>query len=235
MAYTDTVAPRFISLLLTAALDHRRRTGEGCYVDVAQIEAALHFLGPELLDLQASGFAARRNGNRARFQAPQGCYQTAGEDNWCAIAVDTDEQWQILCQEMQRADLASDPALAEHAGRIAAHDAIDAAISAWTSNQDGYALMQRLQAAGVPAGVVQRSSQLLEDPQYAHRNFYRYYDHPVMGHIPSAGHQFRISGYDNGPRGPAPTLGQHSFEILSEFLGFDDEQIAAAYASGAVA
>jgi crotonobetainyl-CoA:carnitine CoA-transferase CaiB-like acyl-CoA transferase len=56
-----------------------------------------------------------------------------------------------------------------------------------------------------------------------------------MGHIPYAGHPYRISGYNNAPRGPAPTLGQHSFEVLSEFLGFDDEQIAQAYASGAVA
>ena len=63
---------------------------------------------------------------------------------------------------------------------------------------------------------------------------YRYFDHPVMGHIPYAGHQYRIPGYDCAPRGPAPTLGQHSFEILSEFLGFSDEQIAAAYASAAV-
>ncbi len=235
VAYTDTIAPRFISLLLAAALDHRRRTGEGCYVDVAQIEAALHFLGPELLDLQASGFAASRNGNRARFQAPQGCYPAAGEDDWCAIAVDTDAQWQSLCAAIERQDLAADTRLSEHAGRLAAHDEIDAAITAWTCSRSAEAVMQTLQAAGVPAGVVQRSSALLEDPQYAHRRFYRYFDHPVMGHIPYAGHQYRISGYDNGPRAPAPTLGQHSFEILSEFLGLNDEQIAEAYASGAVA
>ncbi len=235
VAYTDTIAPRFISILLAAALDHRRRTGEGCYVDVAQIETALHFLGPELLDLQTSGFAATRNGNRARFAAPQGCYQAAGTDNWCAIAVDTDAQWQRLCEVMGRQDLSADEALAANSGRLAAHDAIDEAIAAWTREQDSTAIMHRLQTAGVPAGVVQRSSELLKDPQYAHRNFYRYYDHPVMGHIPYAGHQYRISNYDNAPRSPAPTLGQHSFEILSDFLGYDDGQIAAAYASGAVA
>jgi crotonobetainyl-CoA:carnitine CoA-transferase CaiB-like acyl-CoA transferase len=95
--------------------------------------------------------------------------------------------------------------------------------------------MYRLQAAGVPAGVVQRSSDLLADPQYAHRGFYRYLDHPVMGRIPYAGHQYRIRGYDNGPRAPAPTLGQHSFEVLSELLGLSDEAIAEAFATGAVA
>jgi crotonobetainyl-CoA:carnitine CoA-transferase CaiB-like acyl-CoA transferase len=235
VAYTDTIAPRFISILLAAALDHRRRTGEGCYVDVAQIETALHFLAPELLHLQTSGIAATRNGNRSTIAAPQGCYRCAGEDRWCAIAVDTDAQWQNLAREMGRADLAADAALSDNAGRLGAHDAIDAAVTAWTSTQEAEVVMARLQGAGVPAGVVQRSSDLLRDPQYEQRHFYRYFTHPVMGRIPYAGHQYRIRGYDNGPQGPAPTLGQHSYEILSDFLEFTDEQIADAYASGAVA
>ncbi len=235
VAYTDTIAPRFVSILLAAALDRRRRTGEGCYLDVAQIETALHFLAPEFLDLQVSGYETSRNGNRSRYHAPQGCYPCQGNDRWCAIAVATDDQWQQLCKAMQRRDLADDTALNTDAGRLDAHDRIDAVIGEWTQTQDAVEVMHTLQELGVPAGVVQRSSDLLEDPQYRHRGFYRYLDHPVMGHIPYAGHQFRIAGYDNGPRGPAPTLGQHSFEILSELLGLGDEAIAQAYATGAVA
>jgi len=234
VAYTDTIAPRFISLLLAAALDHRRRTGEGCWFDVAQIEASLHFLAPELLDLQANGFAATRIGNRSIDCAPQGCYPCAGDDQWCAIAVERDEQWAALCMAMDRADLAASAELATHAGRMARHDEIDAAIAAWSGGRDRTVVMRSLQAVGVPAGAVQRSRDLLADPQYAERGFYRWLDHPVMGRIPYAGHPYRIRGYDNGPRGPAPTLGQHSFEILSEFLGLDDEAVAAAYASGAI-
>ena len=234
VAYTDTIAPRFVSTLLAAALDRRRRTGEGCHLDVAQIETALHFLGPELLDLQTSGNAATRIGNRSAVHAPQGCYVCTGDDNWCAIAIDSDAQWLGLCRAMGRDDLANDPALAHHAGRLDAHDAIDEAITHWTRTRDRVAVMHTLQAAGVPTGVVQRSSDLLCDPQYEHRHFYRYFDHPVMGHIPYAGHQYCIGGYANGPRGPAPTLGQHSLEILSGFLGFSDEAIAEAYARGAI-
>ncbi|MCZ6710753.1 MAG: CoA transferase [Gammaproteobacteria bacterium] len=234
VAYTDTVAPRFVSILLAAAIDHRRRTGEGCYLDVAQIETALHFLGPELLDLQANGVAATRIGNRSTINAPQGCYRCAGADNWCAIAVDSDDQWLALCREIGRQDLADSTALATHLGRIYAHDDIDTAITAWTETRDATTVMHLLQAAGVPAGVVQRSSDLLCDPQYEHRRFYRYMDHPEMGLVPYAGHQFQILGYDNGPRAPAPTLGQHSLEILSEFLNFNDEAIAEAYVSGAI-
>jgi len=234
VAYTDTVAPRFISVLLAAALDHRRRTGEGRYLDVAQIETALHFLAPELLDLQVNGVAATRIGNRSRHAAPQGCYPCAEDDLWCAIAVDDDAQWLRLCAAIGRPDLAEDASLGSAAGRLLRHDELDAAIAEWTRSRTRAGVMTRLQAAGVPAGMVQRSRDLLEDPQYAAREFYRYLEHPVMGITPYAGHAYRIAGYANGPRSPAPTLGEHTYQILSEFLGFDDERVAEAYASGAV-
>jgi len=234
VAYTDTIAPRFVSLLLASALDHQRRTGEGTYLDVAQIETALHFLGPELMELQANGTAASRIGNRSRTAAPQGCYPCAGDDRWCAIAVDTDEEWQSLCGAIDRDDLAEDASLASHKARLQAHDDIDEVIGAWTKERDAFDVMRILQAAGVPAGVVQRSQDLLVDPQYTHRGFYRKLDHPVMGSIPYAGHQYRIAGYDHGPLRPAPMLGQHSFEVLSEVLKFSDEEIAAAFASGVI-
>ena len=231
VAYTDTVAPRFISTLLAAALDHRRRTGEGCYVDVAQIEAALHFLAPEILDLQVNGRAATRLGNRLPNLAPQGVYPCTGDNNWIAIAVDTEDEWQNLAAVI---GLQCGPDNDSHAKRQALHDVIDRQISAWTQKHAAADAMQLLQDAGVPAGVVQRSSDLLQDPQYAHRQFYRYFEHQEMGRIPYAGHQYRISAYDNGPRSAAPCMGQDSFEILSQWLGFSDEEIAQAYASGAI-
>ncbi len=234
IAYTDTIAPRFISTLLSAALDHRRRTGEGCFIDVAQIETALHFLAPELLDLQANGHLATRTGNRSVYAAPQSCYPCVGEDNWCAIAVDTDQQWQALCSTLNRPDWASDSALADNPGRLRAHDRLDDGIKAWTADKAAADVMAILQAAGVPAGMVQRSSDLLKDPQYQHRQFYRYFNHQEMGTIPYAGHQYRISSYDNSPQGPAPCLGQHSFEVLSEVIKLSDEEIAEAYATGVV-
>ena len=228
-AYTDTIAPRFVSCVLAAALDRRRRTGEGCYIDLAQLEAALHFLGPEILDYQVNGRAVTRIGNRDRFAAPQGCYPCQGEDNWVAIAVDTDAQWRALAGVVGCAD--EYPTNAE---RLAAHDAIDEMLSAWTSRRDAASIARQLQAAGVPAGVVQRSSDLLEDPQYRHRGFYREFEHGEMGRVPYAGHQYRISDYDNGPRGPAPQLGEHSFQVLTELLGMSDEEVGAAFASGAI-
>ena len=232
VAYTDTIAPRFISMLLAAAIDHRIRTQEGCYLDVAQIETALHFLGPELMDFQLNGVSATRAGNRSRFFAPQGCYLCSEEDRWCAIAVDTDEQWRNLCRVIGQSELAD--RFRTHADRLLAHDEIDAQISHWTAGQDAYEVMRRLQAELIPAGVVQRSSDLLRDPQNKHRGFYHYLKHPVMGEVPYSGHQYKISNYNNGPLASAPMLGEHSYEILSQVLNFSDEEIAAAYASGAI-
>ena len=95
--------------------------------------------------------------------------------------------------------------------------------------------MDLLQASGVPAGMVQRSSDHMEDPQLAHRGFFRRMMHPEMGEVPYEGHQFRIKGYDNGPRTPAPCLGEHSIAVLQDLLGYGDEDLARLAASGALA
>ena len=93
--------------------------------------------------------------------------------------------------------------------------------------------MLLLQDAGVPAGMVQRSSDHMEDPQLAHRSFFRRLEHTEMGEVPYEGHQYRIRGYDNGPRFPAPCLGEHTFEVLNEVLGLDVEEVSRLLASGA--
>ena len=234
VAYTDTVAPRFVSILLAAALDRKRRTGEGCFIDVAQIETALHFLGPEILDLQANGHSVTRNGNRSRFYGPQGVYPCSEAEAWCAIAVEQDSEWHSLCELMERTDLSNENVLSTHQGRLEQHDRIDEAITKWTMQFTPNDAVARLQAVGIPAGVVQRSKDLLQDPQYKHRGFYRYFDHPEMGHIPYAGHQYTISGYHNGPRSAAPCIGEHSFEVLENVIGLTSEEIAEAYASNAI-
>jgi crotonobetainyl-CoA:carnitine CoA-transferase CaiB-like acyl-CoA transferase len=235
VAYTDTIAPRFISATLIAALDHRRRTGEGQWIDAAQIEASLHFLAPELMEHQRTGVVITRLGNRSRHFAPYGMYPCAGEDRWCAIGVDTDAQWRALCGALGRDDWARDPGLATAAGRRARHDELDARIAAWTSQRAPEEAAEALQAAGVPAGMAQLSADLLRDPQLAQRGFYRWLDHPEMGHIPYAGHQLHIHGYASGPRAPAPLLGQHLHEVLAGELGMSEDEIADAIAAGVLA
>ena len=230
-AYTDTIAPRFVSTIIAAALDRRRRTGKGCFIDLAQLEASLHFLAPEILDHQVNGRSVTRIGNRSRFAAPQGAYRCAGEDDWVAIAVETDAQWQALCANVPGLDAG---AYLANDDRLAAHDEIDAVLTAWTAERAPEDVAALLQAAGVPSGKVQRSSDLAKDPQYKHRSFFREYEHGEMGAVAYAGHQYRISGYNNGPRGPAPLLGEHSFEVLTNLLGLSEEEVSEVFASGAI-
>ena len=230
-AYTDTIAPRFVSTIIAAALDRRRRTGKGCFIDLAQLEASLHFLAPEILDHQVNGRSVTRIGNRSRFTAPQGAYRCAGEDDWVAIAVETDAQWQALCANVPGLDAGAYPA---NDDRLAAHDEIDAVLTAWTAERAPEDVAALLQAAGVPSGKVQRSSDLAKDPQYKHRSFFREHEHGEMGAVAYAGHQYRISGYNNGPRGPAPLLGEHSFEVLTNLLGLSEEEVSEVFASGAI-
>lgn len=235
VAYTDTIAPRFLLATLMAAIDHRRRTGEGQYIDAAQFEMALHFLAPEILDYQSSGQMISRVGNRDRYAAPHGVYPCAGDDNWCAIAVENDGHWSALRRVLGDPAWANNPDLDSLAGRLNHNDNIDKEIARWTRSRDKHSVAKQLRTAGVPAGEVQRSSDLLRDSQYAHRNFYRYLDHAEMGHIPYAGHQFCIQGYPSGARSAAPILGEHSVQVLQELLGMSDAEIANAFASGAIA
>jgi crotonobetainyl-CoA:carnitine CoA-transferase CaiB-like acyl-CoA transferase len=233
-AYTDTIAPRFLAATLMAALDHRRRTGEGQYVDQAQMESSLYFLAPELLDHQLSGRMPRRAGNDSPTDAPHDAFPCAGNDEWCAIAVETDDQWRALRKVIGDPTWAAASDLDTAAGRLRRRDFIYDELAKFTRAHQARALMDRLQAAGVPAGMVQRSSDLLEDPQLRHRRFFRRLVHAEMGEVPYEGHQFTIAGYDNGPRTPAPCLGEQSIAVLQDILGYTDEELAELAASGAL-
>lgn len=235
-AYTDTVAPRFLTTTLLAAIDHQRRTGEGQHIDLGQMEAALHFLAPEILARQTTDATFTRIGNRALDAAPQGVYPCAGDDAWCAIAVETDAQWPplraLLLDALGEAAWLRDPALDTVAGRQAVHDRLDETLAAWTRERKSRDVMTTLTAAGIPAGCVQRSRDLLDDPQLRHRRFHRELEHGEMGRVPYSGHQFRIRGHDHGPRSPAPLLGAESFEVLESELGVSPEAIADLMAAG---
>ena len=233
-AYTDTVAPRFLAATILAALDHRRRTGEGQYLDQAQMESALHFIGPELLEAQRTGVSPRRAGNHSPTAFPHDAYPCIGTDQWCAIAIETDAQWESLRTALGHPQWVSDPRFQHLDGRLEHAELIDRELAEFTQQYEARALMELLQAAGVPAGMVQRSSDHQVDPQLVHRSFFRSMEHPEMGVVPYEGHQYRIAGYDNGPRFPAPCLGEHTFELLTNVLGFTDDEIAEAYATGAV-
>ncbi len=234
IAYTDTIAPRFVTPVLLAAVLERDRTGEGCHIEVAQLEAALHFLAPELAQHQRTGHVPGRIGNRDHTLAPQGVYRCAGDDEWVAISITDDAAWRRFRLAIDDPPW-SQSAMLDHAeGRARNHDAIDIGIESWTVSRSEGDIERVLLEAGVPAARVARSSDLAVDPQYLHRNFFRTLPHPEMGAVPYAGHQYSFDGYDNGPRFAAPLLGEHTYEVLTDVLGYSPEAFADLVAQGAL-
>jgi crotonobetainyl-CoA:carnitine CoA-transferase CaiB-like acyl-CoA transferase len=225
-AYTDTVAPRFTAVAILAALDYRRRTGQGQYIDQSQAESTLHFLGPAILDYTVNGRVQGRVGNCDPAMAPHGVYPTTGEDCWVAIAVAHHGQWQALCAAMGRLELLGDERFATLEARLAHQNALDAIVATWTKGHDMHAVEALLQARGVPASAVQNSRELYADPQLAHRGHFVRLPHPIHGMTMVEGSRFMLSRTPAKIDRAAPTLGGDSYDVLHNILGYSEERIA---------
>ena len=228
-AYTDYIAPRYNGAALLAALEHRRRTGEGQYIDMAQGEAALHFLAPALLDYGANGRIATRIGNADTQYAPHGAYPAEGEDRWVAIACETDAQWRALARVLAEAGLALDPddaRLETAAGRKAHEAELDALLTRFTQAHDAEATSEALQARGVPAYPVQNSPECMQDPQLAHLSHFVPIAHPNGGQTVVENTRARLSRTPGRPGDTVPTFGSGLQQVLGGILGYDEERIA---------
>lgn len=230
LAYTDYCSPRFTAAAILAAVDHRRRTGRGQYLDFSQMEAAVHLLAPALLELQETGDRRTRRGNDDDLMVPHGVYPAAGEDRWIAIAVTDDDAWRSLATEMRRHDLA-ELTLDERRARRAE---LDDLVAAWTINQEGAGLGHRLQAHGIASHPVQNSSGCIDDPQLLHRNHFQWVPHGRVRRAVVDGVPYTLSGADNGYRWAGPTYGEHTSEVLEGLLGYDADRIAELAIAGAL-
>lgn len=222
MAYTDYTSPRFTAAALLAALDQRRQSGVGQYLDFSQMEAATHFLTPSLLEAQRGAEALTRRGNADSDLCPHAVYPTDGDDNWMAIACQDDEQWRSLAIEMRRDDLA-ELSFDERRSRV---DELDEIIGKWTSRQIGAGLQIRLQAHGVNAHEVQNSGECFTDPQLVHRQHFQWAPHAVARSVAIDGMPYTLSRSAGGFDWAGPTYGEHSMEVLEDILGYDGERVA---------
>ena len=230
----DPITGSHAAGVLLAALRRRRRTGKGMYIDVSQQESAVAFMGPELLAYQMTGEEPERIGNRSRWYAPCNTYPCANEDRWVTIAATNDDEWQRLVSAMDAAPLADDPRFATAEARMTHQDELDAIVAGWTSDQDAFALAERLQAAGVPAGPVLRGPDLLEDKHYAERGTFVNVDHPQVGPKQYPGIPWKMSRTPGEMRWPSPTLGQHNREIFGALLGLTSDEIDTLESDGVI-
>lgn len=214
-------------LAIFAALEHRDATGEGMLVEAVLAEAALNIAAEQVLEWTANGVLLGRDGNRSPDAAPRGVYPSADHDRWVVLSVVDDAQWAGLRAAMGDPSWAADPSLATLEGRLAAHDRIDDALSAWLANQPVEDAVELLAAHGVPAAPTIDARRLNHLPQLEARGFFEAMDHPVAGTVLYESLPFLFSAMPRPIyRRPAPTLGQHNAEVLTE-LGLDGDAIAA--------
>ncbi len=225
-AYTDYIAPRFIVAAILAALEYRRRTGRGQYIDLAQAEAALHFLAPAILDYEANGRVPTRRGNLDSELAPHGVYPVLGDDRWVAIAVRDDSQWRALCELLGDPEMASDLRFASAKARLTHSAALDAMVAGFTAKWQADELEFQLQRLGIAASVVRESRELARDPQLLHRGHFVELPHPDGGKTMVEGARSRMSRTPARVIGTAPTLGRDNSYVLEQILGYDAERIA---------
>jgi crotonobetainyl-CoA:carnitine CoA-transferase CaiB-like acyl-CoA transferase len=223
---------------LLLALGHRRRTSQGVLIEAAMVDAALNIAAEQVIEYSAYGALLERDGNRGPTAAPQNLYRTneidefGREDCWVAVAVATDEQWAGLCAALERPDWATEFSTAED--RREHHDLIDEQLAAWCGQRNSDDIVETLWNHGVPVGKVMQPHRQTQLPQLTARGFFEQVEHPVNARTPHSTLPFKLSGGpDRVHVQPAPLLGQHNHELLSE-LGLTDDEIAELQALGVI-
>lgn len=225
----DPICGLQMCAMVLGLLVRREMHGGGGNIEGAMVEAAAGYVADALLEAQL-GVAHPRAGNRDRNAVPSGVYPCAGEDRWIAIQVPDDASWQALA-EVAGLETLADQRFISREERRAHEDQLDGLLSAWTRTQDAEALMTRLQAAGVPAGVVRSVSEALDDPHLAARDWFQLVGRPDIGAHKHNGFAWRFSNAVLSPMRPPPRLGEHSASVLAERLGLDPDRIEALVAN----
>ena len=230
-AVTDYIAPRANVMAIVAALDYRRRTGKGQYIDAAQLETVIPFLTPLLLEYETNGKEPARLGNKSTYAAPQGVYRCKGEERWCAITVFTDEEWDNFCQVIGNPPWSQEPEFSTLVRRLKNVDRLDRLVEEWTINHSPEEVMGWMQNAGIAAGVVQSGQDMSNDPQLEYRQFYWWFDHPEIGDFIYGGMPVKLSKTHYELR-RAPMLGEHNEYVYTQLLGISDEEFVQLMADG---
>lgn len=233
-AYTDYIAPKFTALAIAAALDHRRRTGEGQYIDLSQAECSLHFITPAVLDYTANGRVLKRNGNASPEHAPHGVFPCLGADRWVAIATESEDQWRGLCEALGQASWATKPEFATNAARLVHREELEACIAEWTRAREQVEVETVLQQHGVPVYRSATSEDVIADPQLAHRGHLLTVEHAELGPVVIENARAIFSETPAQIHRAGPIYGQANDYVLREILKLSDDEVVEYLAAGAL-
>jgi crotonobetainyl-CoA:carnitine CoA-transferase CaiB-like acyl-CoA transferase len=234
-SYSDLAGGNLGALAVLAALWHRRRTGRGQEVDLAQLEAVASLVGPVLLDVALNGGPSRSTGNASQEApaAPHGVYPCAGRERWLAITVFGDAEWARFVAAIGAPAWTAEPRFATAAARLAHGADLDRCVGEWTRTQEAEAAMALLQGAGVAAGLVADAEDVCaRDPQLAARGHFTDVPTPEGRTVRIDGPAFVLSETPARVSGPGPLLGEHTDEVLREVLGLDAATLTDLRAAG---
>ena len=233
-SYLDPIGGFNAAAAILTALIHRQQTGEGQYVEVPQVEAAMQLIGAEILKAAETGTDPLPNGNRLPDVAPHDAFPALGEDQWVAIAALDETQWLALCGVMGQPELATDPRFATLQARLANQDALTAIIASWTRSRDKHDMARALQAAGVAAAPVNTPKDIAASPYLDHRGFFTELEHSDAGRHRHPGLPIHLSATPGAQSSAAPAFGAHNRHVLEAILALPPEDIAAIEASDAM-
>ncbi len=225
-AYTDFVVPRMAAFALLAALDYRRRTGRGQYLDISQYEAAINFLAPAVIDYASSGRVMHAQGNSSNRYAPHGAYRCADHaegERWITIAVADDRQWLDLMAVLGAS--AGDPRFATMLRRLERPEDLDDYVQGLVAGRPVGELTAALQAVGIAAYPVQNCLDLHSDENLLANEFWQWLDQRDAGPMPYDGLSYRLER-SGSHQTAAPSIGQDTDEVLGDLLAMTPEDTA---------
>ncbi|MBM2824622.1 MAG: CoA transferase [Dehalococcoidales bacterium] len=223
-AFGDHYLPYLWATIIIAALERRRRTGRGMFIDGSSFEGCLDVLDTAVADLDVNGRVLTRRGNRHPAAAPHGVYRCQGEERWCAITVFTDEEWQSFCRVLGNPPWTLAERFSTLTGRVGNADELDRLVEEWTRQQKAEDVMLKLQEAGVAAGVARNVKDLHQDPQLIHRGHFWETTDPAMEAFTFESPSSRLSRTPARFMRPGPLLGEHNGYVFLELLKLTPEE-----------
>ncbi len=234
ISYGDPMSGIAAAGAIMSALFHRRWTGEGQYIELAQREALTNLVGEQLVGYSATGRVPGPIGDRHVSMAPHGAYPAAGEDEWLTIAVRSDAEFAALCSVVGESGLARDPRFADVVSRHHNQDVLDGILAGWTKTRSAEEAAEMLSAAGVPAMPVMTIPRLVEDPQLRARSFFELVAHAVAGTWEIDSVPYHYSETPAHVRLPPPAFAEHNDYVFRHLLGLSEAEVESLKAGGII-
>ena len=224
--FPDYVSGTLCAIIIISGVLYRERQKRGAFIDLGQSEATAFMIGAHLMEAASSGKNPEPIGNISVSVAPHGCYPCLGEDRWCVIAAENEQQWAALAKIIG-SGMTGDRRFATIAERLKNRDALDAMIGSWTKTKEAFALRDQLQGAGISCGVVQTGEDLVNDPHLQQRDFIVAVDNARLGRVVLPNFPLQFTNAKLTRRWEFPVLGRDTETVLRDVVGYDEATILA--------